>query len=381
MNLRTLTNLKPTKSRALMRIDADVQIARGVIPPESRFRLDAVLPTLQFLLKRGHKLTIMAHRGRPVGKKVLSLSLAPAQKYIESRLHLDREMRARMHWLSNTRFDPREEKNDPHFARELAIGQDVFIFDAFATAHRTHASTVGVAKILPTYAGFQFEKEIRELSAVRDHAQKPIALIIGGLKIETKAPLIKNFSKSASVIYMGGVMASVFLKAAGCDVGNYVAEPTSIAIARSLIKNERIRIPEDVIVSRGGKMWRAVNVPHELLKKCVLANGREKILDIGPASIVLMSETLRSARTIIWNGPVGEFERPPFDLGTKRIAKLLSFLGQRGAHVIAGGGETVSAILAARASRGYSHISTGGGAMLAFLSGEKLPILDVLSQH
>lgn len=373
MKLRTLSEAPILNgTRVLIRIDSDVDVVNGKIAPESAYRLDCVLPTLKFLLKKKAVVTVMGHRGRPAGKKVAALSLAPAQKYLEGKL------KTKLNFLPNTRFDAREEKNDIGYARELAEDQDIFINDSFATAHRKHASTHAITRVLPSYAGLQFVKEVAELEAIRDAAPQPLSLIIGGSKIETKIPLINQFTKSAQHIFIVGAAANAFFAARGMKIGSSVVSPASIRAAKKLLLQKNIIIPVDVIV-QSGKKSRAVALPDESnQKRFEICSGREIILDIGPASLVCMSEMLASARGIIWNGPPGKFEQQPFHLGTVRVARMLAHAGRSGATVVAGGGETVTGILQSKMSNGYTHISTGGGAMLEFLSGARMPVIEAL---
>lgn len=372
MKLRSLVDA-PIKrgSRVLVRIDSDVAVKNGIIAAESAYRLDSALPTLKFLIKKGARITIMGHRGRPAGKKLASLSLAPVQKYLEKKL------RAKLRCLPNVRFDAREEKNDLAYARELAAGQEIFVNESFATAHRAHASTAAITRVLPSYAGLQFEKEVGELTKLFT-AKQPLAVIIGGAKIDTKIPLIKKFLPQAQHLFVVGAAANAFFAACGFEIGASRVDSASVAAARKLMRSANMPAVVDVMVgdAKHGKKFRAVALADMQTKK--ICEPHEAILDVGPATLVMMSEMLAGARTIIWNGPAGVFEREPFHLGTERIARLLARLGRRGAHVVAGGGETVTAILQHRMSRGFAHISTGGGAMLAFLGGERLPAIDAL---
>lgn len=373
MKLRTLADAPIlADTRVLIRIDSDVSVVGGKILGESAYRLDCALPTLKFLLKKKAIITIIGHRGRPAGRKVAALSLAPVQKYLEAKL------KTKLKFLPNTRFDAREEKNDMTFARELARGQEIFINESFATAHRKHASTFAVAKILPSFAGLQFEKEVGELGRIRDAAPQPLALIIGGSKLETKVPVIANFIKSAQHIFIVGAAANAFFVARGMKIGASTVSPASVSAAKKLLAQKNVFIPVDVMI-QSGKKYRAVGLPEDgAQKKFEICGAREMILDVGPATLVVMSEMLASARAIVWNGPAGKFELPPFHLGSVRIARLLSHAGRGGAHVVAGGGETVTAILQSKMSEGFTHISTGGGAMLEFLGGARMPVLETL---
>jgi phosphoglycerate kinase len=338
MKLNTLFDAPILKGTCgLVRIDSDVARLGGKIFGESVFRLDSAIPTLKFLLNKKASVTIMGHRGRPEGKIVSTLSLIPVQKYLETRLKI------KLHFLPNTRFDAREEKNSVAYARELAEGQEIFINESFATAHRTHASTHAITKILPSFAGIQFEKEVEKLSEVRDRARTPIVLIVGGAKLETKIPMIKNFVKRADRIFVVGAAANPFL----LDAKN------------SLLRHKNILLPLDVV---GGK----------------IAGVYFQNLDMGRKTLEQIAESVSDARTIIWNGPAGKFERKPFGEGTRKIAHMLAHAGRAGAEVVAGGGETVTAIMQNNMIRGFSHVSTGGGAMLAFLSSIDMPVINAL---
>lgn len=373
MKLRTLSDAPIFKgTHVLVRIDSDVDVVKGKISRESAFRLDSALPTLKYLLKKKAVVTVMGHRGRPQGKKVAALSLAPVQKYLETKL------KTKLQFLPNVRFDEREEKNDLTYARELALDNEIFINDSFATAHRKHASTHAITNVLPSYAGLQFETEVRELSKLLQ-SKKNLALIVGGAKIETKLPRLKYFVDRAEHIFVVGAGANAFLAACGYDIGGSNADDASIAFAKRMLKHKNMPAVVDVMVGnkKSGKKFRAVAIEDIPTRK--ICGPDEAILDSGPASIVMMSEMLASAKTIIWNGPAGVFERKPFHLGTERITRLLSKLGHAGAHVVAGGGETVTAILENKMQHGFAHISTGGGAMLEFLGGEKMPVVEALS--
>lgn len=373
MKLRTLVDAPISKgTRVLVRIDSDVDVVGGKILGESAYRLDCALPTLKYLLKKKAVITVMGHRGRPNGVAQKKLSLVPVQKYLEAKL------KTKLKFLPNVRFDSREEKNDAAYARELAAGQELFINESFATAHRKHTSTHAITKILPSFVGFQFEKEVEELAKVRDAATPPISLVIGGAKIETKVPLISKFLKRAEHIFIVGAAANAFLVAAGYDVGGSYVDDASVQTARKLLKHNNIFLPVDLMIGsvKGGSRFRTIAIDEN--KK--LCNDKEANLDVGPATLVMMSEMLVGTKTIIWNGPAGKFERAPFHLGTERIARMLARAGRRGARVVAGGGETVTAIVQYKMTRGFSHISTGGGAMLEFLGGASMPVVDVVTQ-
>ena len=374
MKLRTLAEAPIFKdTHVLVRIDSDVAVVRGALTPESVYRLDCALPTLKYLLKKRAVVTVMGHRGRPQGKKIAALSLAPVQRYLEARL------KTKLKFLPNTRFDAREEKNDLTYARELALDHEIFINESFATSHRAHSSTHAITKVLPSFAGLQFEREVWELSKLFA-AATPLALIVGGAKFDTKVPVIEKFVKRAQHVFITGAAANAFLVAKGFRVGGSCVDDQSVAMAKKLLKHKNIVLPVDLIIAAIGgasKKFRAVAL-EELPNGAAVCGAREANVDVGPATLVMMSEMLVGVRTVVWNGPAGVFEHEPFHLGTERTARLLAKFGRGGAQVIAGGGETVTAIMASNMQRGFSHLSTGGGAMLAFLGGEKLPAVVAL---
>lgn len=377
MKLRTLSSAPISKdTHVLVRIDSDVEVVGGLISGESAYRLDCAIPTLKYLLKKKAVVTIIGHRGRPQGKKVAALSLEPVQKYFE------RKLKTKLRFLPNVRFDAREEKNDATYARELALDNEIFVNESFATAHRKHASTHAITKILPSFAGLQFEKEVVELAKLFE-ARSPLAVIIGGAKIETKVPVINQFVKHAQHIFVVGAGANAFFAARGMRIGDSFVSKESISAAKKIVKHQNIFIPIDCMVGKAqgnSSSFKAVAFPEELTKNFEICKTGSAILDVGPATILMISEMLADMKTIIWNGPAGKLERKPFDLGTVRIARMLSKLGRGGTHVVAGGGETVTAIMQNKMSRGYAHISTGGGAMLEFLGGKPMPVIVALSE-
>lgn len=310
----------------LVRIDADVPIVDGVVLDDER--LQASIPTLKYLIENGAKVTIIGHIGRPKGKELPELKMLPVEdKLIEL-------LGTHQNWqiLENLRFNAGEEKNDPEFVAHLVAGQDLFVQDAFATCHRNHASTVGVAKLLPTYAGMSVQKEIEELTKLLQNPPRPFVLIVGGAKVEDKKPVIDNLLNKVDQVLVGGVVANEFQK-----------EKENLS--------EKIILPID---------------------------GRPSIegLDIGPKTIENFKEIISRAKTIFWAGTMGKYEDPQYALGSEEIAEAIVVSG---AKKYAGGGDTTSFIRQNNLQDKFDFLSTGGGATLEFLAGKTLPGLEVLN--
>lgn len=384
MRLRTLPLLSTLRGqRLLLRLDLNVP-CKGLHVKDD-YKIISALPTIKKL--RSLPLIIMSHRGEPItnGKRYNfnnAYSLAPVvqrlKKYAGGRVFL-----ATGSWteiqkqaaalkpgeimvLENLRFWSGEIKNNIAFARDLASLATVYVNDAFAVSHRRHASIVAITRFLPSYAGPLLEAEINHLSKVGK--SRSMVVVFGGAKISDKLPLIKKFLPRAKAILVGGGIANALLKARGYEVGTSFYEIKSLAAAKRLL-SPKIIIPEDVIVQRGRQV-------RTVLVKEVQKN--EAIFDIGPRTSQLYSNYLRSAKTIVWNGPLGLFESPAFTEGTKVVAIAISQATKKGAFSIVGGGETVEAVRKIKLTHPLSWISTGGGATLHFLSGKTLPGLNVL---
>ena len=388
MQIRKLSvkDLDLKDKRVLVRVDFNVSLdEEGKIRDDTRIR--AVLPTIKYILEKGASLILLSHLGRPGGKVVEKLRLNPVARRLEELigrpvLKMDECVGNRVRQttrgtkpgdivlLENTRFHKEESQNNPEFARKLADLADLFVNDAFGTAHRAHASTVGVTRFLPAAAGLLMQRELEMLGELLTNPRSPFVAILGGAKISDKIGILHNFLKKCQDILVGGGMAYTFLKAEGAQVGRSLVEEEKIEEAREILKEAsgegcHIHLPLDHLIAREAKEGVGVKVvdrgeiPPDYLS-----------LDIGPRTIELFSGIIREAKTIFWNGPLGMFELASFSKGTQAIAELLA---ESGATVIIGGGETVSAVKKLGIEDKMTHVSTGGGASLSFLQGVELP--------
>jgi len=392
MKKKTVKDIDVSGKRVLVRVDFNVpqDEATGEILDDTRIR--SVLPTVYYLIGSGAKVVLCSHLGRPKGKVVDKLRLMPVAERLSQLLGSGVEMAtdcigpeveavvARLKegdvlLLENLRFHPEEEQNDPAFAQALARLADIYVNDAFGTAHRAHASVVGVASYLPTVAGFLMEKEIDIMGRALDEPSRPFTTIIGGAKISDKLAILENITEKTDSLLIGGGMASTFLKAEGYDVGNSPVEEDWLDSARKLMarakKNKvRLLLPIDVIVAETvdeNALWKAVPVAE--------VPSQWYIVDIGPKTMSLFEEELKKSKTVVWNGPMGVFEIPQFSGGTSAIIRSLSHLD---ATTIIGGGSTAEAVEEAGMVSQHTHVSTGGGASLKFLEGKTLPGVAVL---
>ena len=359
-------------------------------------RIRALRPTLVELCQQEAKVLLLSHRGRPQGsyKKACSLkSLAPAlQKATGCTVHFSANcigqevasakkvcQNGEICLLENTRFHAGEEKNDPAFAEALAEHADIFINDAFSATHRLHASVDGVSQKLPAYAGRYLEKELHALAYYFHQAPKPVMALVGGAKINSKMPLLEHFIETAAIVVVGGGMANSFLAALGYPMGKSFYEETCLDLAAHLMKQAerkqcKILLPEDVVVA---SRLRA-NVPYRIVKSHEIP-ANAMALDIGPESCRTIKKHLDTVATVIWNGPMGAFEVPPFDTGTTTLAREIVTATQKGQLVsLAGGGDTVSALTKASLMEQFSYVSLAGGALLEWLQYGDLPSLSVL---
>ncbi|HHW61589.1 MAG TPA: phosphoglycerate kinase [Syntrophomonadaceae bacterium] len=388
--MRTIRDADLTGKRVLMRVDFNVPMDdEGHITDDAR--IVAALPTIKYILDQGGQLILMSHLGRPKGKRNEKLSLRPVAKHLEKLLNepvqmaddcigpavheaLDHLNSGQILMLENVRFYPEEEKNDPSFAESLAMLADIYVNDAFGTAHRAHASTAGVADFLPTYAGFLLEKEVQMLRQVLENPGSPKIAIMGGAKIKDKLGLVKNFLNKMDVLLLGGGMANTFLKASGIDIGKSLYEPELIDQAREILQmaaeqQKEIILPVDVVVTAeiaDGAEGQIVNV-HEVPED-------QMIVDIGPETVAIFSQKIATAQTIIWNGPLGVYEQAAFARGTQEVAKAIA---KAQAISVIGGGDSAAAIHDLGLEKEVTHISTGGGATLEFLEGIELPGVKV----
>jgi len=391
MKLRTIDEIKKLKGkRVLVRVDFNVPLkksgAKIVVADDTRIR--AALPTIKYLLGQGAKVILMSHLGDPGGKVKKNLSLKPIGATLGKLLlmkgtapadwegkkglkKIDAMKSGEVMMLENLRFHPGEEKNDVKFAAGLASLADIYVNDAFAAAHRAHASIVGVPKFLPSYAGLLIKKEMNVLSSLLGKPSKPFIGLIGGAKISTKISVIENLLKKVNSLLLGGALVNNFFKAAGYGIGASVFEPKELKTAKKLLKNKKIVLPIDFVVGDfKGKKARVVSVPK---KKNDLCKKPYALLDIGPETIKKYSGIIRKAETIVWNGPMGYFEIPKYSHGSVALGRLIAARSKGKVFGVVGGGETIEAVSKTGMSEYIDHVSTGGGAMLEFLEGKILP--------
>lgn len=394
MPLKTIRDLDPKSKRVLLRVDFNVPTAEnGEIQDDSR--MTKIIPTIQYLLEHGAKLIIMSHLGRPDGmvKEELRLTKVadhlsqllgkPVQKMndcigLEVTTAVQGMQDGDIIMLENTRFYPGEERNDEQFTKQLASLGDVYVNDGFGVSHRAHASTYGIATILPSYAGLLIEKEILALEPLITNPAQPFTVIIGGAKIKDKIPLIEQFIPKAQHILIGGGLANTFLAAQGKQVVQSLYEKDKLDLAKILLSKavtpDQIVLPADVIT--------ATEISNNAVTQTVSIDSvppDSKILDVGPRTIETFFSIISTSKTILWNGPLGLTEYVPFQNGTKSIAKALS---ESQATTIIGGGDTSEILKSLGFSEeNFTHVSTGGGASLEFLSGKKMPGIEVLYKN
>ena len=387
MAKKTVKDINVEGKRVLVRVDFNVplDIKTGAISDDSRIR--AVVPTLKYLVEHKAKVIICSHLGRPDGKVVEGLRMAPIARRLSHLINLpvliasdcvgsgvekaaNKLKPGDILLLENVRFHAEEEANDPSFAQALARLADIYVDDAFGTAHRAHASTVGVAKYLPAVAGFLMEKELQMLGSLLTSPEHPFVALLGGAKVSDKIGLIQNILDKIDLLLIGGGMAATFLKAQGYEVGLSLVEDDKQSLARELIETTRrnggaLLLPLDVIVADSispeakGELVRVIDIP-----------ANKHIVDIGPQTISLFSQKIEQCQTVFWNGPMGVYEIEQFAEGTKSMAKLMAGLK---ATTIVGGGSTAEIVEEMKLANKMTHVSTGGGASLKFLEGKTLP--------
>ncbi len=378
--------------RALVRVDFNVPLdENNEITDDTRIR--AALPTLRMLLDSGARPVILSHLGRPKGKPDQRYSLAPVARRLEELLshtvvfvpstdtaeaeHASRALAANeVLLLENTRFLPGEEENDPSLAQSLARLGDLFVNDAFGAAHRAHASTAGIAGILhPAVAGLLMERELDYLGRALENAEHPFVAILGGSKISGKIDVIEQLLPKVDGMLIGGAMACTFYRAMGLETGKSLVEEAKVGLAAQLIEKwgPRITLPHDAMVAPSLEMTSAAHaVPRDGIPP------GEAMLDIGPRTAESYARAIAAAKTVLWNGPMGVFETPPFDRGTTAVAAAMAASTQKGTVTIVGGGDSAAAVTEAGLAEKMSHVSTGGGASLEFLEGRKLPGVEAL---
>ena len=383
---RTIRDFDPRGKRVLVRVDFNVPLAGGEVADDSRIR--AALPTIRSLVERGAALGLVSHLGRPKGPDP-KLSLAPVARRVGQLLgrivpllpesvgpDVERAVRAMkpgdVALLENVRFHAEEETNDPDFARRLANGFDAYVNDAFGTAHRAHASTEGVARFLPAYAGLLLEKELNALGGLLTDPRRPFLAIIGGAKVSTKIDVLRSLVPKVDTLAIGGGMANTFLLVQGRAVGRSLAEPDKRTEARLIAEEvegngKELLLPIDVVCAPSAD---ADGAPHAAVYAIDEVPEHLAIVDVGPRTIERYASAIGRAKTIFWNGPLGVFEVPDFADGTRRVAELMA---QSGAVTVVGGGESVQAVEEAGLADKMTHVSTGGGAALELLEGKALP--------
>jgi phosphoglycerate kinase len=399
MAKKTIRDVEWAGKRALVRVDFNVpQDDTGAITDDTRIR--AALPTIRYLLENGASVVLMSHLGRPKGKVNAKYSMRPVVERLFELLPEASEVKktevitgeaaeaaaaalrpGQVLMLENTRFDPREEKNDPAMAAELAKLGDVFVNDAFGAAHRANASTEGVAHLLPGVAGLLLEKELAFIGGALEDPARPFVTIIGGAKISDKINVIDNLLGKVNALLIGGGMANTFLLAQGKTMGDSLIEPDSVDVARALItkaetSGARLILPVDAVIADAFSASANTQV---VSVDAVPAGWR--ILDIGPETAKIYAAEVTAAKTVIWNGPMGVFEMQPFASGTFAVAQAMADASAIGAITIIGGGDSVAAIEQAGLADKMSHVSTGGGASLELLEGKVLPGVAALADR
>ncbi|HET9393840.1 MAG TPA: phosphoglycerate kinase [Candidatus Rubrimentiphilum sp.] len=397
--LRTLKDADVRGKRVLLREDLNVPLRQGsgqapdsveILDPK---RIDAALPTIRYLVQHNARVIVVSHLGRPDGKRTSKYTLKPVAAALAQRLGRDmifvpdvvgpaaqeaagslRDGQVAM--LENVRFEPGEETNDPQFAKQLASLADVYVDDAFGTAHRAHASTEGVTHYLPSFAGLLMEAEIRELSALLEDPEQPYVCVIGGAKIKDKVGVFTNLMERVNAFCIGGGMANTFLAAQGVNVGGSLRDddlgPATAMLELARTHDVAMLLPSDAIVSTRFDNDAGAHAVD------IAGVGSEMILDIGPKTAAEYAQVIERARTVVFNGPMGVYEKAPYREGTRVVGEAMARATQRGARTIVGGGDAAAAAEELQFADKVTHLSTGGGATLEFLEGKALPGIKAL---
>ncbi|MGA8015973.1 MAG: phosphoglycerate kinase [Candidatus Dormiibacterota bacterium] len=388
----TIDDIRPRGQRVLVRVDFNVPMKDGAIVDDRRIR--AALPTLRTLRDRGARVIVVTHLGRPKGKPSPALSTAPLAARLGELLgtpvrhipgvvgpEVEREVHrlqdGDVAMLENVRFEPGEEKNDEAFVERLAALADLYVNDAFGTAHRAHGSTEGIAHHLSAVSGYLMARELEALGAVLENPHRPLVAIIGGAKISTKIGVVENLLQRVDTLWIGGAMACTFFRAMGLETGRSLVEEEWVQTAADLLAlagagRGEVRLPVDVVVTAEAvagaptQVVEAAAIPAELM-----------VVDVGPETTRLIGESCAAAGTVVWNGPLGIYEIEDFARGTRQVAEAL---GRSGATSVVGGGDLAAALEQAGVADRISHISTGGGATLEFLEGRELPGVAALEE-
>jgi phosphoglycerate kinase len=382
MNKKTVKDIDIKDKRVLMRVDFNVPMADGKVTDDKRIR--AALPTIQYVLEQGASLILMSHLGRPKGASDPTFSLRAASEVLSALIDRPVKMApdcvgpeveamakallpGEVLMLENTRFHAGEEKNDPELAKQMAALADVYVNDAFGSAHRAHASTEGVAKFLPAVSGFLMEQELEYLGRAVANPEHPYIAILGGAKISDKILVVETLLMQCDKLIVGGGMANTFLAAQGLNMQDSLVEESSLETAKAIMEKsaDKLILPVDAVVA--DKFDADANV---LVVAVDAIPAGWRMLDVGPKTIELYKDALSDAKLVVWNGPVGVFEMPKFAEGTFAIARLLA---ESSATTVIGGGDSASAVKKAGVAKQMTHVSTGGGASLEFLEGKELP--------
>lgn len=389
-DFKTVRDIDIKGKKVLVRVDFNVPLNGETVTDDTRIR--AALPTINYLLENGAAVILMSHLGRPKGKKDPKYSLRPVALRLHELLGKPVEMApdcigeevqkmaaalqpGQVLLLENVRFYPQETDNDPQFAKDLASLAEIYVNDAFGAAHRAHASTTGVAQYLPAVAGSLMEKELRELGQLLDNPQSPFVVLLGGAKVSDKIGVMQNLIGKADYLLVGGGMAFPFLKVQGLEIGKSLCDG-DLSVPQGILEKAKgtktqIVLPVDVVVAEE----LVEDAPHQVVD--VEAIPADKMgLDIGPKTVEKFGQIIASAKTIFWNGPMGVFEKKPFDQGTRAVAQAVA---DSQARSVVGGGDSVAALTQAGLAAKITHVSTGGGASLEFIEGRQLPGVEALA--